>query len=180
MIREVDLVSYLPPFMRKYKEPVAALEAENPEFAALWRAADGILRNRFISTADEDGIVRFERLLGIVPLENDTLEMRRIRLQNRWHNEVPYTMRVLKSKLAELLGGEHCFSLFPDFGGGYGMLLVVYSADDGLHEELKYLLETVVPMNVVTDIVYENVTSGLSICCGGRMEQADILEIRQR
>lgn len=32
MIREVDLVSYLPPFMQTYKEPVAALEAENPEF----------------------------------------------------------------------------------------------------------------------------------------------------
>ena len=32
MIREVDLVSYLPLFMQSYKEPVAALEAENPEF----------------------------------------------------------------------------------------------------------------------------------------------------
>ena len=32
MKREVDLVSYLPPFMQKYREPVAALEAEKPEF----------------------------------------------------------------------------------------------------------------------------------------------------
>ena len=56
MIREVDLVSYLPPFMQSYKEPVAALEAENPEFSLMWSATDRCLRNRFISTADEYGI----------------------------------------------------------------------------------------------------------------------------
>jgi hypothetical protein len=48
MIREVDLVSYLPPFMQSYKEPVAALEAENPEFSLMWSATDRCLRNRFI------------------------------------------------------------------------------------------------------------------------------------
>lgn len=180
MIREVDLVSYLPLFMRKYKEPAAALEAENPEFAILWKAADTIMRNRFISTADEDGIARFEKLMGIMPSESDTLEIRRIRLQNRWCNVVPHTMRVLRAKLSELLGGEHCFSIFPDFDSSYGMLVVVYSVDDGLHDELRYLLDTIVPMNVTADIVYENVTSSLSVHCGGVMEQADILEIRQR
>ena len=58
MIREVDLVSYLPPFMQTYKEPVAALEAENPEFQIGWKATDKVLKNRFISTADEYGISR--------------------------------------------------------------------------------------------------------------------------
>ena len=32
MIREVDLVSYLPEFMQLYKEPIEILKAENPEF----------------------------------------------------------------------------------------------------------------------------------------------------
>lgn len=180
MIREVDLVSYLPLFMRGYKEPVGALEAVNPEFSDLWEAADKTLRNRFISTADEDGIARFERLMGIAPSESDTLEMRRVRIQNRWHNGVPHTMKVLYAKLTELFGGGHHFSVFPDFSGGYRLLLVVYSADDGLYKELRYLLETLVPMNIVLDVVYENVTSGLSIYSGGILEQADILEIKQR
>ncbi len=180
MIREVDLVSYLPPFMSRYREPVAALEAENPEFTLLWKAADAILRNRFISTADEDGIARFEKLMEIVPLESDTLEIRRARLRNRWYNAVPHTIRGLRARLSQLLGGEHCFSVVPDCDSGYGLLLVVYSTDDGLHDELKYLLETTLPLNISSDIVYENVTSGLSVYCGGVMEQADILEIRQR
>lgn len=42
MIREVDLVSYLPPFMQSYKEPVAALEAENPEFSLCGRQLTGV------------------------------------------------------------------------------------------------------------------------------------------
>lgn len=62
MIREVDLVSYLPPFMQSYKEPVAALEAENPEFSLMWSATDRCLRNRFISTAAE----RTEQVLNLL------------------------------------------------------------------------------------------------------------------
>ena len=36
MIREVNLVSYLPPFIADYKEINIALTAENPEFALVW------------------------------------------------------------------------------------------------------------------------------------------------
>ncbi len=31
MIREVDLISYLPPFIAEYKQVSRTLEAENPE-----------------------------------------------------------------------------------------------------------------------------------------------------
>jgi len=58
--------------------------------------------------------------------------------------------------------------------------VVVYSTDDSQVEELKYLLATMVPMNMAVDIVYEPVTSSLTVYGVGLMEQADILEIRQR
>ena len=41
-------------------------------------------------------------------------------------------------------------------------------------------MATMVPMNIVVDIVYEPVTSGLTVYGGGLMEQADILEMKQR
>ena len=68
MIREVDLVSYLPPFMKEYKQIHAALEAENPEFSMIWNAADQTLRNAFIETADEYGIGRVEKMLQKIRL----------------------------------------------------------------------------------------------------------------
>lgn len=180
MKREVDLVSYLPPFMQKYREPVAALEAEKPEFDLIWDSMDRIFYNRFISTADEYGISRFERMMGIVPSDAETLEARRLRVHSRWVNSIPYTIRVLAHKTAELLGGNHNFSMHPDFREAYGLLLVVYSSDDSLTDELKYLLSVMIPENIVTDIVYETVTGRKEIYLGTVLEQADIQEIRQR
>ena len=53
MIKEVDLVSYLPPFMQEYKALAQTLEAENPEFALLWEAAGRVRKNAFVATADD-------------------------------------------------------------------------------------------------------------------------------
>ena len=72
------------------------------------------------------------------------------------------------------------FSMHPDFREAYGLLLVVYSSDDSLTDELKYLLSVMIPENIVTDIVYETVTGRKEIYLGTVLEQADILEIRQR
>lgn len=100
MIREVDLVSYLPPFMQSYKEPVAALEAENPEFSLMWSATDRCLRNRFISTADEYGISRFEKMLKIYPTADDTLESRRSRVPKQVVQHNPVHLESVASKVA--------------------------------------------------------------------------------
>ena len=62
MIKNVDLISYLPPYLQEYKEDVAALAAENPEFLLVWDAVDRVLYNHFIETADTYGISRFEKL----------------------------------------------------------------------------------------------------------------------
>ena len=53
MIRNVDLVSYLPPIMAEFQEYRVTLEAENPEFVIIWNATDQVLQNEFIATADE-------------------------------------------------------------------------------------------------------------------------------
>lgn len=180
MIREVDLVSYLPPFMRTYREPVAALEAENPEFALVWKAADRALKNGFIGTADEYGIGRFEKIIGLFPADTDSLEVRRVRVQSRWSNFIPYTNRILAEKIAGVLGGEDRFSINSDFGNAYGIELVVYSADESLVDELLHLLTVMVPSNMVTELVYEPVTRRTAVYFGTTVEQADILEIRQR
>jgi len=177
--REIDLVSYLPPFMQAYKEPAAALEAENPEFNILWEAADRILRNHFISTADEYGISRFEKMLDIFPAVPETLESRRARVQNRWFNVAPYTLRALALKLSKLLGGEHNFSIGTDFEEAYNMILVVYSTDDSQVEETKYILSVMVPEDIVTDIIYESAHKG-NVYLGTLMSEADIIEIKQR
>ena len=60
------------------------------------------------------------------------------------------------------------------------MLLVIYSVDDSLKEELKYLLSIMVPANIVTELIFETVTDLKEIYLAAVLEQADIIEIKQR
>lgn len=148
MIRDVDLVSYLPPFMQTYKEPVAALEAENPEFLIVWKATDRVLYNHFISTADEYGISRFEKMLGIHPTGEDTIESRRSRVQSKWFNAIPYTMKVLLQKLT-VLCGDTDFTLSNNFTEGYTLNIDTDLELFGQVEELEYIINTMIPENIV-------------------------------
>lgn len=152
MIREVDLVSYLPPYLQQYnQETVAALKAENPEFRLIWEASDRVLYNEFIATADEYGISRFEKILNILPSKEDTLESRRARVQSRWFTEIPYTLKALISKLIALCGDSN-FEITKDFLY-YKIGIETNLELFGQVEELEHIIETMLPCNMVVDSV---------------------------
>ena len=150
MIREVDLVSYLPPFIAEYKETNITLTAEEPEFVLVWEAADRTLKNAFIATADEYGISKFEKMLNILPSCDDTLESRRARVQSRWFTALPYTWRMLIQKLIALCG-ENNFTITKQFDF-YRINLDVQLELFGQLEELERIIETMLPCNVVVCI----------------------------
>lgn len=179
MIREVDLVSYLPPFLTGYRELREALESENPEFILAWGAADQVLRNEFIETADEYGIGRYEKILGILPSCNDTLETRRLRVQSRWFAALPYTYRMLVRKVAGILGDGDDFYIWSDFKTDYGMVLTVCTINDSQDMELKRILDQMVPANIPVSVIYESPLEGEAYF-GGVMCEADILEMSER
>ncbi len=107
MKRQVDLMSYLPPFMAQYKEINASLESENPEFALVWEAVDRTLKNEYIETADEYGISRFEKILHILPSSEDSIESRREKIKVKWFKVLPYTWRMLLQKIREICGTNY-------------------------------------------------------------------------
>lgn len=147
MIREVNLQSYLPLFMREYQEIAATLDAENPEFRLIWDATNRVLYNEFIATADEYGISRFEKILGILPYKEDTLESRRSRVFSQWFNEVPYTMKVLIARMIALCGDGN-FTITPDFEH-YTLIVNVELEMFGQVDELERLFETMIPCNMI-------------------------------
>ena len=167
MIREVDLVSYLPPFMADFKEVAVTLEAENPEFKIIWDAANQVLYNEFIATADEYGISRFEAILKILPSKEDTLESRRARVQARWFNAIPYTIKALISKLIALCGDNN-FTITKQFDF-YRLELETHLELYGQVDELEYIINTMLPCNIV--VVSDNKiicdVKGLAAFAGG-------------
>lgn len=167
MIREVDLVSYLPPFLAEYKENTLALEAENPEFVLVWEAADRVLYNEFIAMADEYGISRFEKILNILPSKEDTLESRRARIQNRWFNVLPYTLKVLIEKMI-LIFGESNFSIKKNYQE-YQLEIITNFEQFGQVEELKQIIDTMIPCNIVVksfNEIYCNSTGTAFVAAG--------------
>lgn len=72
------LLEYLPQVVGQIKEMGEICNAEQPEFKNVSKEIDQILRNMFITTSDERGIVRFEKELGIVPTPGQSIEERRM------------------------------------------------------------------------------------------------------
>ncbi|MDE7322770.1 MAG: YmfQ family protein [Lachnospiraceae bacterium] len=146
MTREVSLVPYLPPFIAEYKEISTALEAENPEFGMVWKTADSVLRNAFIATADEYGISRFEKLLGILPSAGDTLEDRRARVQAVWFISLPYTWRMLVQKMDGIFGTA--YGMVLEQKGAYTIRLTAKLELQWQADELIWVMERMLPCNM--------------------------------
>jgi hypothetical protein len=167
MIRDVDLLSYLPSFMTKFKEIAATLDAENPEFVLVWKAADRVLQNEFIETADEYGISRFEEILNILPSKEDTLESRRSRVFSRWFNTISYTLKALIAKL-EALCGDSDFTIIKGYDN-YTITIIVDLKMFGQVDELDHIIESMIPCNMIVNsqnkIPCE--ASGLALSGGG-------------
>lgn len=167
MTREVDLVSYLPPFLAEFKEISVTLEAENPEFVLVWNAAEQVLQNEFIETADEYGISRFEKILNILPSKEDTLESRRTRVQARWFNTIPYTLKALITKLVALCGDSD-FKITKEYQN-YRIEILTNLELFGQVEELEHMIESMIPCNMI--VISENEipcgATGFAFIAGG-------------
>lgn len=150
MIRETNLLRYLPPFMQEFKEISETLNAEEPEFVLVWKAADRVLQNKFISTADEYGIARFEAILGILFSREDDLESRRLRVMARWYSTLPYTLRALIEKLVILCGPDG-FTITKNYDY-YEMIIDTALEMFGKVEELERQILLMVPCNIIPTV----------------------------
>ena len=111
MIRDVNLLGHLPPFIQEYMEIREIMKTENPEFQLVEDESEIIKNNQFIQSCNLTGISKFEKLIGIVPSADDTLESRINRVLVRWNDTVPYTWKTLLNKLDTLCGGSDNYEI---------------------------------------------------------------------
>lgn len=146
MIRDVNLIAHLPLFIQKFREIQQIMNAENPEFQLVIDESEKIKNNQFIETSDLVGISKFERLLNIMPLADDTLESRISRIMSRWNDVVPYTYKALIQKLIQLCDGLN-FTINRNFNE-YKMEIITHLELSGQVDELQYLLGYIIPVNL--------------------------------
>lgn len=181
-MRTIDLLSYLPPYMKGYREMQHIMNVENPELQFISDGLETLRDNQFIVTCNERGIARFEKMLGIESLPSDTLETRIGRVGARWIDTIPYTIKGLKNKLDVLLGeGTHKETV--DCKNFYVTITVDIEASNRF-KAVNELLEDIIPVNMVFGSLYDGnydinietkielYSSNIPICgtvvCGGR------------
>ncbi len=146
MDRTVNLRGYLPePFadLAEYRQIHAA---EEPELNLLWQIPGALLDRSFIGTADETGISRFEKMLGIVPIDGDTVASRRLRLQTKWITAKPFTMKKLHQILTGLCGAD-----------GYALEL------DGFSMTVKVNLAVRTQIGIVTEMLRHIIPANIAL-----------------
>ncbi|MDR1773039.1 MAG: YmfQ family protein [Hungatella sp.] len=149
MIREVNLLSYIPDFLKEYEEMRTVQEVIQPEIHRLEDETESIFDNQFILSSDIKSIKRFERMLHISPLAEDTLADRRFKVLSKWNRIIPYTKITLKQKLS-VLCGEDGYTLGID-PRKVITVRVALKSKRSLYE-VKEMLEEFVPCNMVIDL----------------------------
>lgn len=150
MVREVDPEGFLPEFVREYREIKEILHAEKPELQIMADTVDRVRDCVFILYCGEYEIGRFERMMGVFPTMDDTLEERQARILIRWNEAPPYTPASLKEKLAAICGeGNYSVDIHYD---EYRLEIAVTLTRAGQVDELERLLQRIVPANMVISV----------------------------
>lgn len=144
------MLELLPPFLRGYSEIKEIMNVENVEIETIAKTHNQIVDNRYIHTCDESGIERFEKMLKIIPLSNDTLDDRKLRCMTKWNQKLPYNYAVLSDKLSDICG-EDGYELNMDFQNLHLGIKIALGVKNQF-SSVEKMVDAMIPCNVVTNI----------------------------
>lgn len=152
MIRNVNLIGYLPPYVQDYREIQAIMNAEEPELQQVEDDSEIIKNNMFVLHTNEDGVKRYEKMFGITPPTNESLYNRQMTVLAQYTNTVIYTLRGLIDRLNIICGvGNYTLELNAD----------KYELNIGFRLRVKNLISTV--NAILVDMIPANMLCSCNI-----------------
>jgi hypothetical protein len=152
-LREVRIEEYWPLIVKNIAEFGQIAVAENPEFNNFAECIFRVLKDAFILEGSEYSVERWEKILGINPSSNASLNNRKSSILTRLSLKVPYTWRVLKQMLVPILGGEDKFVM--EYVNDMGKLILhTDRIDESMFATVNDLLARVLPQNI--EVVHHN------------------------
>lgn len=143
-----NLYDYLPPFLHSVQELMTLMRAEQPEVENLWKATDDVLNERYVTSASEYGVKRWEHILQITPKVSETLPERKARIKSRIGLILPYTLPWLKTSLAAQFGADR----YSTYLEKYTLYLAVDPQDEDTAATLDNFLlslQEIRPVNII-------------------------------
>lgn len=158
-IRKVKIEEYWPLIVRGTEEFGQIAVAENPEFNRLAESVYGCLKESFILPGEEEhateyGVSRWEKMLGLAVTPDMTLDDRKAAILTYMSIKLPYTWRVLKQMLTELLGEDN-FEI--TLNNDTQELAITYRTlvSETHTEAVEQLVSRVVPVNLLVKYDYD-------------------------
>ena len=158
MAHDRFLIDYLPPFVQEHHEIKKMMEVEQPEVDELWGSCANALDDQFVHSATENGVKRWEKIMGITPKDTDTTDERKFRILSKMNQELPYTVAKLKESLTVLCGeGNFSINLQAE---DYHIEIKLALANKNNYSDVVDLLTKMIPANLTqwVQIMYNNQT----------------------
>jgi|GEM_PF-2563742 len=148
MIVAQDLKRMLPDWYGGLYETNLLMTIEQPLIDDLAVQINRAQSNLYISTADSETLAIYENMLRITRNNSDTLDMRRFRILTRLASQKPYTMQYLE----EVLGSLGNQISIRNMANDYKIAINSSFEKQGQVSDLEYIVRTVVPANLITEI----------------------------
>lgn len=132
-----NLLSMIPRFFQETLEFPEIMKAWEKGLGDFEGNIKGVWDNQYIQTCDEDTLSLYEKILGIIPSGDETLEYRRQIVLNKYSMTVPFSEGFLRSRLTEMFG-ENGYDLTINSQTSTAVLIVKTSVPSGL--DLAYNL----------------------------------------
>lgn len=156
----MEIERYFPSAVKDTKEFNLIADAENPLVIDLWNNLSFILEEVFIMTMSIEGILRFEKMLDIVP-ENDDLEERRSVIIAALLGQAPFTLPFLQEKVRVYFGQESTVSVDYD---NYALFIRAVENYNEQKKAFAVFLKKVLPANMIYYLIqYTAVSNNLKI-----------------
>lgn len=154
------LIDYLPPFIQEYKEIKAIMDAEQFTCEQTWSDAENVLADQFIQDATENGISRYEKILGITSKPTYTLEERRFNIITKINKQIPYTMESVEKALTSLCG-EDGYTMQLDLND-YKLHVKLDLSNENNFNAVCEMLDNMIPANIVRNVILYNTNAILA------------------
>lgn len=142
------LSTFIPSIYEGVVEMEDIMNAEENIMNIARREMYAAFANTFVLTADESGVIMFEKMLNIVAdVQTQDLEFRRQRIINRLSMSPPFTFRFLKQKLDEIIG-VGAWAAYIDFDN-YTLYVESSATNQNWYSEMEFTINRVKPCNIV-------------------------------
>ena len=142
---------YLPKVLQDIVEFQIINQDLDVELSQLAVNITNISKETIVQTATDYGITKWEEVLGIVPSDGDSLEVRRFRVNNILTSKLPYTFRWLQQKLTEITGSPNGWTLNID-NNNYVITIILSGLNTSMMLEVEKQLRNAIPSNMELQI----------------------------